>query len=258
MVAIRIFLAVLFGLPFGSFGTVLVSRVPEGESIMRPRSSCPRCGAPIGVRDNVPVLSWLVLRGRCRRCGEPISPMYPLVEMATAALAVGAVLRYDRILPAGMVAFLLWVVLVVGVIDIRHGKIPNRIVYPAAVAFAVAIVVGDMAGWGTSVATAGIGALAYGGGLLVVALVSPRGMGMGDVKLGFLIGLVLGSPGLRYVAVAAGAAILAGGVGAIAALLAGRGRKSRIPFGPFMALGAIVSAFLGPQISAAYLRLFGA
>src|SRR5438132_1403933 len=144
---------------------------------------------------------------------------------------------------------LLAVLLALAVIDARHRVLPNRILYPSVVAFALVIVAGDLAGRGVDLKTAWIGFAAFGGGLLLVALLAPRGMGMGDVKLAFLIGLVLGSLALPLVAVAAGVAILAGGLGAIAALAAGRGRKSAIPFGPYLALGGTVAAFAGPQIS---------
>jgi leader peptidase (prepilin peptidase)/N-methyltransferase len=140
------------------------------------------------------------------------------------------------------------------VIDLRHRIIPNRLVYPALLAFAAYVVIGGLAGGGLDVIRAAIGMLAYGGALLLVAFISPRGMGMGDVKLAALIGLVLGSVGLRYVTVAAAAGILLGGVAAIVALIAGASRKNAIPFGPFLAVGALVAAFLAPQISSVYLR----
>jgi leader peptidase (prepilin peptidase)/N-methyltransferase len=248
----------LVGLLIGSFLTVVIYRIPRKESIVTGRSRCPSCGAVVRARDNVPVISWLLLRGRCRSCEAPISPEYPLTELATAALATGASLEFDRPFVAVMMAAFLATLLALAVIDARHRILPNRIVYPAVVGFAVAILAGELANGGVDLLDAAIGFAAYGGGLLVIALISPRGMGMGDVKLGFLIGLVLGSLGLRYVAVAAGLAVLGGGLGAIVALATGRTRKSAIPFGPFMAAGAAISAFLGPEISSTYLRLFGA
>ena len=143
----------------------------------------------------------------------------------------------------------------VSVIDIRHQKIPNRLVYPAVLAAAVYVLVGNLAGGPLNALGAIEGMLAYGIGLLIVALVAPRGMGMGDVKLAGLIGLVLGSLGLRFVAVAAGAGILLGGVGAVIALILGGNRKTRIPFGPFMAAGAAIAVFVGRPVADAYLRL---
>jgi leader peptidase (prepilin peptidase)/N-methyltransferase len=248
----------VFGLAVGSFLTVVTHRIPRRETVVSGRSKCPGCGTTIRARDNVPVISYLLLRGRCRACGTRISPEYPLTELATAFLAVGASLRFHSLLVAAMVAAFLAVLLALALIDARYRKLPNRILYPSVLLFALVIVVGDVADGGVDAATAAIGFAAYGGALFVIAMVSPRGMGMGDVKLAFLIGLVLGSLALTFVAVAAGVAILAGGLGAIAALAAGRGRKSVIPFGPYLALGAVVAAFAGPQISHAYLRLFGA
>ncbi|MDP9342454.1 MAG: prepilin peptidase [Actinomycetota bacterium] len=246
----------ILGLLVGSFLTVVVHRVPARQSIVAPRSRCPRCGAQLRAVDNVPVLSYVILRGKCRNCGLAISPIYPLIEVATAGLFVGAAVAFHRPLVQAMVAAFLAVVLALGIIDVQHRVIPNRITYPAVVAFAVLIGVGDAAGGGVDAVRAAIGMGAYGGGLLLVALVSPKGMGMGDVKLGALIGLVLGSLALSRVAVAAGAAILAGGVGAVVALAAGGSRKQALPFGPYLALGAVVAAFAGPQIAHAYLRLF--
>jgi leader peptidase (prepilin peptidase)/N-methyltransferase len=248
----------VFGLLVGSFLTVVTHRIPRRQTVVAGRSKCPQCGATIRARDNVPVLSYLFLRGRCRACGARISPEYPLTELCTALLAAGASLRFHSLLVASMVAVFLAVLLALALIDVRYRILPNRILYPSVLVFALVIVVGDVADGGVDLATAAIGFAAFGGGLLVIALISPRGMGMGDVKLAFLIGLVLGSLALSFVAVAAGVAILAGGVGAIAALAAGRGRKSAIPFGPYLALGAAVAAFAGPQISHSYLRLFGA
>jgi leader peptidase (prepilin peptidase)/N-methyltransferase len=141
------------------------------------------------------------------------------------------------------------------VIEIRHRRIPTRLVYPALAIAAAIIVVGDLAGGGLDALDAGIGLFAYGLGLMIIALISPQGMGMGDVKLAGLIGLVLGSIGLELVAVAAGMGILLGGAGAVVALLGGAGRKSAIPFGPFLAAGAVIAVFVGHQIADAYLNL---
>ncbi|MBI4259528.1 MAG: prepilin peptidase [Actinobacteria bacterium] len=253
---LRLFLYGILGLAFGSFLTVVVHRVPRGESLIRPGSRCPSCGVEIRARDNVPLLSWLVLRGRCRACGAPISALYPLVELATAALFVGAALELDGEPAAAIVAPFLGVMVALGVIDARHRILPNRIVYPSVLLAALAVAVADLAGGEVDAVRAAIGFASYGGALLVVAFVSPAGMGMGDVKLAALIGLVLGSLGLSYVAVAAALGVLLGGVGAVLALLLGRaGRKQAIPFGPYLATGAVLAAFVGPEIASAYLRL---
>ena len=254
---LRGLIALPFGLVFGSFFTVAIHRAPRKESLWAPRSRCPACGSQLRNVDNIPVASWILLRGRCRACGARISPVYPLTELATGALFVGAALRFERVWAAVLVAPFLGLLFALSVIDWRHKIIPNRLVYPSLVAFPVVILAGAVAGGGLDAARAGIGLLAYGGGVLLVAIISPKGMGMGDVKLAALIGLVLGSLGLSYVAVAAGMGILFGGVGAIVALVAGAGRKQAIPFGPFLAAGAMAAAFLGPQIAHAYLRSLG-
>lgn len=256
MSAIRDVAFALLGLAFGSFLTVVVSRVPERRSIVAPRSACPRCGARIRARDNVPVVSYLLLRGRCRDCQTRISAEYPIIEALTGALFVAAAVAFRRTDVAGMVAVFLAVVMGCAVIDLRHRIIPNAVVYPSLALFAAAIGVLVLLGRGLSVTTAIFGFLAFGGGLFAIALVSPSGMGMGDVKLGAFIGLVLGSLGWAYVGVAALAAVLLGGVGAIAALASGRSRKDTIPFGPYLAAGAVLSALVAPQLSFWYLAIF--
>jgi leader peptidase (prepilin peptidase) / N-methyltransferase len=254
--AVRAIFAVLLGLAMGSFVTVLVHRIPRKESIVAPRSRCPVCGAEIRPRDNIPVLSYVLLMGRCRGCGAKISPEYPLLELATAGLFAGAALRFDSTYTALMMALFFMVLLAVAVIDVSHKIVPNRIVYPSLVGFAVLVAIGSVVGDHFHLAGAGLGFLAYGGVLFLVAMVSPGGMGMGDVKLAALIGLVLGALGFRYVAVAAGVGILAGGIGALALLLfAHASRKKAIPFGPYLAAGAVVAAFLGPKIATWYTGL---
>lgn len=253
---LRFLVALPFGLVLGSFMTVVVARVPAGESLARPRSRCPRCETPIAPRDNVPVVSWLLLRGRCRHCGEPISPLYPGLELVTALLVACGASRFEDLGAAVIVPAMLSMLPAVALIDLKHKIIPNRLMYPSLIGFPVAILVARLLGWELDPVKGLIGLLAYGGGLLLVALVS-RGMGMGDVKLTALLGLVLGSLGLRYVAVAAAAAILIGGLAGVGALLAGRGRKSAIPFGPSIAVGAIVAVFAGEQIASWYLGRVG-
>jgi len=256
VIALRAVAFGLVGLAFGSFLTVVTHRVPRGESLVAPRSRCPSCGTQLRNLDNVPLLSWVYLRGRCRACGARISAVYPLTELLTGGLFAGAAIEFDSIWAAAMMAPFLGLMVGLSIIDIRHRVIPNRIVYPSLLAFGAYIVIVGLAGGGLDVIRAAIGMLAYGGVLLVVAIVSPRGMGMGDVKLAALIGFVLGSLGLRYVTVAGAAGILLGGAGAIVALIGGASRKKAIPFGPFLAAGALVAAFVAPQISAAYLRHF--
>jgi leader peptidase (prepilin peptidase) / N-methyltransferase len=254
MTWLRVVVAVPFGLVIGSFLTVVVHRVPAGESVVAPRSRCPSCGTPITPRDNVPVVSWLVLRGRCRSCGVRIPARYPLIEVVTAGLFAAAAVRYEDPWLLAAVALFLGLLFALSLIDLEHKILPNRIVYPSLVAFPVYLVVARLAGAPVDLLDALIGFLAYGGAMLVVAIISPKGMGMGDVKLSALIGLVVGAIDLPSVAVAAGLAILLGGIGAVVALAMGKGRKSAVPFGPFLAAGAALALFWGPAIADAYLH----
>jgi leader peptidase (prepilin peptidase)/N-methyltransferase len=252
---VAVAIAILFGLTFGSFLTVVVHRTPRREPIGRGRSRCPSCGATLTWQDNIPLVSFLLLRGRCRHCGARISPRYPLIELGTAALFAGAVIRYADDAVAAVIAPFLGVLLAMALVDLEHRIIPNAVVYPALPVFAVAIVALDLAGRAANALDAGIGFLVYGGGLLLIALIRPGGMGMGDVKLAALIGLVLGSQGLGVVGVAAALGILLGGLGGVVALAAGRSRKSALPFGPFLAAGAIAAALWGREIADAYMSL---
>jgi leader peptidase (prepilin peptidase) / N-methyltransferase len=246
----------VFGLVFGSFLTVVVYRLPRGESVVAPRSRCPRCGAHIRAWENIPVLSWLLLRGRCRRCGEGISIEYPLVELATGLLFALAGALIEPLYAAVLVAPFLGLMLAVAVVDARWRIVPNRIVYPALAIYAVAIIAGDLTGGGVDILTGLLGLAAYGVPMLLVALAVPGGMGMGDVKLAALIGLVLGSRGLLLVGVAAFLGIVGGGLAAVLAMAVLRwGRKRQMPFGPFLAAGGVVAALAGSQIASAYLSL---
>ncbi len=252
----RIVVALLAGLAVGSFLTVVVHRLPRRESLVAPRSRCPQCGTPVRPRDNIPVVSWLLLRGRCRSCGARISPIYPLTEMATAGLFVAATVVFEHIFVAVLMGLFMALMLAVALIDARWRIIPNRLVYPAIASFGVAIVVGDLAGAPVDSLRALIGMAAYSVPLLAIALLVPGGMGMGDVKLAAVIGLVLGSLSLAHVAVAAGVGVIAGGLGALAAILVlGYGRRQQIPFGPFMAGGAVVAALATGPIKDLYLLL---
>lgn len=248
--ALAVVVVGVLGAATGSFLNVVIHRLPRGESVVRPRSRCPACSNQLAERDNIPVLSWLMLRGRCRSCGDPISPRYPLVELATAvAFAAVAALR-------GVDLDLLWALaLVAGLfaaaaIDLEHRIIPNRLVIPLAL-------------WGALTATtirldelpelafAGGGAFAF---LLVAALVSPSGMGMGDVKLAGTMGLYLGEsmvPAMLF-------AFLAGSLVGLAIIAVKReaGRKTAVPFGPFLALGGLVGLLAGPDLIDAYRSSF--
>ena len=249
-------IAAVVGAVFGSFLNVVAYRLPRGESLSRPRSRCPRCETPIRPYDNVPVLSWLALRGRCRSCRGAIPWRYPLVEAMTGLLCALVVLDKgldeDALLGLALVLLLIPVTL----IDLDHRIIPNRLTYPAFLVFAAAIVLAWLVDAPVDPVSGAIGVALYGGFLFIVALISPKGMGLGDVKLTAVIGLVLGSIGLRFVGVAAGAAIVLGGVGGIVALAMGRSRKDAIPFGPYIAVGAVVGGLWGEPLAAWYLDRF--
>jgi leader peptidase (prepilin peptidase)/N-methyltransferase len=242
----------LGGLVFGSFLNVVVHRLPRGESLAAPASHCPRCQTPIKPYDNVPVLGWLLLRGRCRACSAPISARYPLVELTTCALAVTVVLAKHSAHDIALGLGLVMVLVPVALIDLDHRIIPNRITAPAAV---LALAIG-LASAPSRVPEQLIAAAAAGGFLLVFALAYPGGMGMGDVKLAALMGLFLG----RSVAVAVLAGVLAGALaGAVVMARVGvaQGRKTKVPFGPFLALGGLVALLAGPSIVHWYLHTLG-
>ncbi len=244
-------LAFLGGLIAGSFVTVVAHRVPRGESIVGPRSRCPGCGAQIAAYDNVPVLSWLVLRGRARCCGAAISPRYPLTELALGALYAAVVLvLWDE---PGEVALGLVFVTVLAAItltDLELRIIPNKILIVAAVLAVAIAALSDPA----SLPERAIAAAAAGGLLFAAALAYPRGMGLGDVKLAAAMGLFLG----RNVGPAILVALLAGSLAGLA-MIAQRGtaaRKQAIPFGPFLALGGVVGLLVGSEMVDWYLGTF--
>ena len=256
MLAAGITLASLMGLVFGSFANVVVHRVPLKQSVVRPASRCPSCGVALRARDNIPVLSWLLLRGRCRNCGALISPRYPAIEILTAVLFG---LAAWRIRPAtDLVAYLplLWVLVVLSFIDLEHKLLPNRIVVPAFIAGVALLGVAAALGPGVGAwVRALFGAAVAFGFFFVLALISPRGMGMGDVKLSAVLGLGLTYQGWGRLLVGFFISFLAGAVGGIGLIAARRaGMKSEVPFGPYLALGTIVSILFGGPIVHAWLH----
>jgi len=238
-----------FGATIGSFLNVVAYRLPRRESLVHPGSRCPGCGTAIKVYDNVPVVGWLWLRGRCRSCQTPISPRYPIIEAITAALAVAVVLTEHSAAEIVLGLVLVAVLVPIALIDFEHRIIPNRITLPAAVA-AIAIGVAlDIEGVPEQL----IAGAAAGGFLLAFLLAYPRGMGMGDVKLAAVLGLFLG----RSVAVAILVGVLAATlVGAVVMVRVGvdQGRKTAVPFGPFLAFGGVVGLLAGPAIIHWYLH----
>lgn len=248
-----IFVALL-GLVVGSFLNVVAWRVPNGKSVVRPASACPECGHTIRTRDNIPVLSWLLLRGKCRDCGTPISPVYPLIEVITGLLFVLVALKFGIGIEFVAYAYLAALAVVLTRIDLVHHRLPDPIVLPAypvlLVLFAAeCLVTGDW--W--PLATAVIG-----GAILFViyfaaAIVYPGGMGFGDVKLAGVLGLALGWLGWGPLVIGAFSAFLLGGIAGIIVLAVKRGdRKTGIPFGPWMFAGAAVGIAIGEQIWTAY------
>lgn len=244
-------LAFCGGLLIGSFVTVVAHRVPRRESVVGPRSRCPGCGAQIAARDNVPVLSWLALRGRARCCGEPISARYPLTELALGLLFAATALAY-RDDPWALALGLVFVstLAAVTLTDLELKLIPNRILAVAAVLGTALAALGDPG----SLPERLLAAAAAGGLLFAAALAYPRGMGLGDVKLAAVMGLFLG----RAVAPALLVALLAGSLVGLAIVLreGAAARKRGIPFGPFLALGGVVGLLAGEQLLDLYLDSF--
>jgi leader peptidase (prepilin peptidase)/N-methyltransferase len=241
----------VLGAIFGSFLNVVVHRLPRHESIVSPASHCPRCGTPVKPYDNIPILSWLLLRGCCRSCREPISTRYPLVEAGTGVLCVGAVLSHQTASGIALSVALILIVVPAALIDLEHRIIPNKLTALGAV---VAIVLG------TALDPAGeperlIAGVTAGGFLLLAALAYPGGMGMGDVKLAGVMGLFLGASVAPALLIAMVAGVLVGTV-IIMRKGAQEGRKTAVPFGPFLALGAIVAIYAGLPLVDLYTNHF--
>jgi leader peptidase (prepilin peptidase) / N-methyltransferase len=230
----------------GSFLNVVIHRLPRGESLVHPRSRCPHCGTQIAGYDNIPIVSWLLLRGRCRHCRAPISPRYPAVELITALLFAAVVLVRgfddDLILELPFVAALI----TLAGIDLDHKLLPNKIVYPLAAWGVVAVLIADRDDLVEHL-VAGAGAFLF---LFAAVLAYPRGMGMGDVKLAGAMGIYLGAAVIPAFLVA----FLTGSVVGIA-IIAREGadaRKKALPFGVFLALGGIVGVLAGPELIDVY------
>ena len=239
------------GMIAGSFVGVVADRIPRGRSIVRPRSQCDSCGTQIAAYDNVPVLSWLLLRGHCRRCKTRIPARYPLIELALgSAFAATTVVLYDD--PAELALGLVFVALLgaITLTDLDRRVIPNAILLAGA-GIGLAIVAATDPSSLPERAAAAAGA---GGFLLVAALAYPRGMGMGDVKLAAVIGLFLGAS----VAVAVAVALCVGAVIGIGLIVrhGASARKQAVPFGPFLALGGVVGLLAGQRLLDAYLNAF--
>jgi leader peptidase (prepilin peptidase) / N-methyltransferase len=244
--------AALLGLIIGSFLNVVAWRLPRGESLVKPRSKCPGCDTQLKAYDNIPLFSWLVLRGRCRNCKTSISARYPVVEAVTGVLyALVVAVKFDDVAQLVLGLVLVTFLVPIAVIDIDVKRIPNALTAPAAV---LAVVLGALLAPHDlpEQLAAGAGALIF---FMLPALLSKKGMGMGDVKLAAVLGLYLG----RAVAPAIFFALILGvvvGVAYITATGAEKGRKTPIPFGPFLAAGALIAFFVGDQLVDSYTDRF--
>lgn len=254
-VALSAVCAVL-GLAVGSFLNVVVWRVPRKESVVRPRSHCPACEHPVAGRDNVPVLSWLVLRGRCRFCSVRISARYPAIELACAGLFAATAARFGAsyalpaylVLGAGLLAL--------SAIDLEHKLLPNKVVFPTGYAVAVLLLLAALAEaeprrlvW-SAIGAGGSFALFF-----ALNFISPRGMAYGDVRLSFVLGMAVGWLGLGLVPLFLFVAFLTSAlIGVVYAVVSRQGLKAAIPFGPFLAFAAEVAVFVGRPLVDAYLR----
>ncbi|MBB5639519.1 prepilin peptidase [Cryobacterium roopkundense] len=273
MVGVVVTLAVVYGLMIGSFLNVVIYRVPLGKSVVSPPSACPQCGVAIRRRDNVPVLSWLLLRGRCHNCGAPVSPRYLFVELGTA-IFFGVVAWWvvgRQPVPSDGTGLLLLIItllaflylaaisIALALIDIDTHRLPNRILLPAYwVAVVLLTAAALLGGEPERLLGAAVGGAGLFGLYLALALIRPGGMGFGDVKLAGVLGLYLGWLGWGQLAVGAFGAFLLGGLFGVALLLAKRaGRKSSIPFGPWMLAGAWLGILFGVPLAAGYLSLYG-
>ncbi|MDR1441783.1 MAG: prepilin peptidase [Bifidobacteriaceae bacterium] len=246
----------LLGLVIGSFLTVVISRVPEGASLW-PRSACPKCGHQVTAKDNIPLVSWLVLRGRCRSCKEPISPLYPVTEAATAVLflVVAAFLEPLAAIPAYLYAAAIGVALTA--IDSRIGRLPDAIVLPSYPVLAALLAVASwITGDWRALLNAGIGGLGLFVAYWLIHTLAPRGMGRGDVKLAGLIGMVLAYQGWGPLIVGALGAFFLGAFWGIGVMLKNRGgRRTAIPFGPWMCAGAVLGCVVGGPLWEMYRQL---
>jgi leader peptidase (prepilin peptidase)/N-methyltransferase len=237
-------------LVIGSFLNVVIARVPERRSLVHPRSACPGCGTTIAWYDNVPILSFLALRGRCRACAITIPWRYPLVESLTAALFLAAYLAFGPTLDAVVAAVLLAALVAITAIDLQCQIIPDVISLPGILAGCLANVATGRIPWVDSL----LGIVVGGGLFMVIILASGGGMGGGDMKLGAMLGAFLG---WKVLLVAVFVAVILGGTFALALIASGkRGRKDPIPFGPFLAAGGAAGLFYGERVVRWYLGSF--
>jgi len=240
-------MAFFIGACIGSFLNVCIFRIPANASIVRPPSSCPRCKTQIAFYDNIPILSWLLLMGKCRTCGAPIAVRYPLVELLTGLFAVACIVFFGLTWQALAAFAFIAVLIVVAFIDLDHRIIPDAISLPGVPIFFIAAIAATELTWRSSA----IGILAGGGSLFAVAwgyqaITGREGMGGGDIKLLAMIGAFIGWQGILFTLFAASA--IGTLVGILAMIRSGKGMKLAIPFGPFLAMGAVLYVFFGDPI----------
>jgi leader peptidase (prepilin peptidase) / N-methyltransferase len=250
-ISMQIVFTGVMGAIFGSFLNVVAFRLPRHESVVLPPSHCTACGARVKPYDNIPILSWLLLRGHCRSCSAPISPRYPLIEALTAVLCVAAVLVHHSAASIALSVGLILIMIPAALIDLEHRIIPNRLTLLGAVLALMLGTVLDPAGEPERL----IAGVAAGGFLLLAALAYPGGMGMGDVKLAGVMGLFLGAAVGPAILIALAAGVLYGVV-VMARIGARAARKTAVPFGPFLALGALAAVYLGSPLVNLYTNHF--
>jgi leader peptidase (prepilin peptidase)/N-methyltransferase len=249
----------ILGLLIGSFLNVVIHRVPLGESVIRPRSRCPQCGAALRERDNIPVLSWLLLRGRCRSCSAPISVRYPLVELGTGLLFAAVAWWYGLAWQLPAFLYLAAIAVALSAIDLDVKRLPDAIVLPSyVVAVALLLLPAVVEGRWLDLLHGVLTGLALFAFYLLLAVIYPAGMGFGDVKLSGLLGLYLGWVSWPLAILATFAAFLLGSVVGIVVIVRGKGgRKTKVPFGPFMLLGTFLALFFGQPVVDWYTQSIG-
>ncbi len=246
LVYILLFMA---GLIVGSFLNVAIYRIPRGMSVCKPPSMCPECGARIAFYDNIPVISYLILKGRCRKCGARIPYTYPAVETVTAFMFLANYYYFGLTLQLLSGIVLVASLIAISVIDIQFKIIPNAITWPMAFVGLVLSIIGDLSRWWFPLAFSA-GAFVF---MLIIHLIYPKGMGMGDVKLALMIGAFLTSSVIPALFIG----FLLGSIYGLTMIIAKKKKfKQTIPFGPFIALGSIIALFWGEYIINWYLGFF--
>lgn len=248
--------AAVTGLFLGKLAGTAADRIPQHRSIWVGWNACPRCGVPNSIARNIPVVGYALQRGRCDRCDQSIPLRYPLTEIAAAVLFALAAWKFGSRIETVVYAAFFWILLVLSLIDLEHKLLPDRVVFPSLVVGAAGLVLAAaVGGYPDALVHAALGAAIFGGFLFVVAFIYPAGMGGGDVKLSFLLGMFLGYlDGWGVVLVGMFLSFVLGGViGVVVMLITGGGRKMQVPFGPFLALGATLAVFAGHALLTGYL-----